>query len=188
MHDHDVTLGDPAGPTVELGRYTYGYDAGTFVLSQVGERIVIGRFTSIAADVRIFSGGEHVTDAVTTYPLRTLLLRPEATGNWDAWSRGTTTIGSDVWLGHGAVVLSGVRVGHGAIVGAGAVVTRDVPDYAVVAGNPATVVKRRFTPELVERLLAIAWWDWDVERVRAAEAYLTAAPEVFADAAEAGVV
>lgn len=188
MHDHDVTLGPPGGPTVQIGRCTYGYGADTFVLSQPDERIVVGRFSSIAADVRIFSGGEHVTDAVTTYPLRTLLLRPDGSGNWDAWSRGVTTIGSDVWLGHGAIVLSGVSVGHGAVVGAGAVVTRDVEDYTVVAGNPATAVKRRFDPELVRRLLAIAWWDWDLERIRAAEPYLTAAPALFADAAEGGVV
>jgi acetyltransferase-like isoleucine patch superfamily enzyme len=188
VHPDDVTLAVGGGSTVALGRYTYGWGPATFVMSQPTDSIVVGRFTSIAEGAVVFGGSEHIVDQVTTYPLRTLLLRPEASGNWDAWSRGATRIGSDVWLGHRSTVMSGVRVGHGAIVGAGAVVTRDVPDYAVVAGNPATVVRRRFEPELVERLVRIAWWDWDVERIRDAEAYLTTAPELFADAAEAGIV
>jgi hypothetical protein len=75
-------------------------------------------------------------------------------------------IGSDVWIGTDAMVLSGVSIGHGAIVAARAVVTRDVPPYAIVAGVPAKVVRWRFEPAVIERLLKVAWWEWDDERIR----------------------
>ncbi len=75
-------------------------------------------------------------------------------------------IGSDVWLCDNAIVLTGIRIGHGAIIGAGAVVTKDVPDYAIVGGNPAKVISYRFPEEQRKALLDIAWWDWPDEDVR----------------------
>jgi virginiamycin A acetyltransferase len=77
-----------------------------------------------------------------------------------ASSRGDTTVGHDVWLGYQALVLPGVTIGPGAVVAAASVVTGDVPPYAIVAGNPARVVRRRFPDEEVEQLLEAAWWDW----------------------------
>ena len=74
-------------------------------------------------------------------------------------------VGNDVWIGRGARILSGVYIGHGAVVGAGAVVTHDVPDYMIVAGNPARAVRLRFEPEVVDQLLAIAWWQWSDEAI-----------------------
>jgi virginiamycin A acetyltransferase len=74
-------------------------------------------------------------------------------------------IGNDVWIGREAVIMPGVRIGDGAIIGARAQVTRDVPPYAVVVGNPGRVAKMRFPPETVEALLAIRWWDWEPERI-----------------------
>jgi virginiamycin A acetyltransferase len=82
--------------------------------------------------------------------------------------KGPIEVGDDVWLGQDAVVLSGVRIGHGAIVGTKAVVTKDVPPYAIVAGNPARVVKMRFDNQTVARLLELAWWDWSHERIQRA--------------------
>ena len=82
-----------------------------------------------------------------------------------ASSRGDTVVGHDVWLGYSALVLPGVTIGHGAVVAAGSVVARDVPPYAVVAGNPARVVRSRFSEEDVERLLRAAWWYWPIELV-----------------------
>lgn len=75
-------------------------------------------------------------------------------------------IGNDVWIGVNACVLSGVRIGDGAVVGACSVVTRDVPPYAIVAGNPARLVRKRFDDETIEELLKIKWWDWDIERIK----------------------
>ena len=77
-------------------------------------------------------------------------------------------IGHDVWIGHGAVILPGRRVGTGAVVAAGAIVTKDVPPYAIVAGNPARVLRRRFPDNVAERLQALAWWDWSHEQLRVA--------------------
>ena len=80
-------------------------------------------------------------------------------------SRGDTIVGNDVWLGYGALVMPGVNIGHGAVVAAGSLVASDVPPYAIVAGNPARVVRRRYDDADVERLLRAAWWDWPVELV-----------------------
>jgi virginiamycin A acetyltransferase len=79
--------------------------------------------------------------------------------------RPDTVLGHDVWLGYGVTVMAGVNIGHGAIVAARSVVSSDVPPYAIAAGNPARVVRMRFSPEQIEWLLAIAWWDWPVELV-----------------------
>jgi hypothetical protein len=78
------------------------------------------------------------------------------------------TIGHDVWIGHGAIILAGRRVGTGAVIAAGAVVTKDVGPYAIVAGNPARVIRARFPDEIAARLQRLAWWDWSHERLRAA--------------------
>ena len=152
-------------PRVSVGRHTYGHGPETFVMLGIrpGDRVEIGSFCSIAAEVRVFGGGEHGME-VTTFPLRTLLVDPEG-GNVDATSKGPTTIGHDCWLGMRSMVLSGVTVGSGAVIGAGAVVAKDVPPYAVVVGNPARVVRMRYDAETIERMLAVAWWEWDDETI-----------------------
>ena len=75
------------------------------------------------------------------------------------------TVGHDVWIGHGAIILPGVRIGHGAVVAAGAVVTKDVAPYAIVAGVPARFLKWRFPPEISARIIALSWWDWEHDRL-----------------------
>jgi virginiamycin A acetyltransferase len=80
-------------------------------------------------------------------------------------SRGDTVVGHDVWLGYQAVVMPGVTIGSGAVVAAGSVVVADIPPYAIAGGNPATVLRMRYEPEDVDRLLRAAWWDWPVELV-----------------------
>lgn len=129
--------------------------------------LVIGKYCSIAKDVEIFLGGNHRTDWVSTYPF-------PAFRNWPkdiplkecCISRGNVIIGNDVWIGSGAIILSGVTIGNGAVIGSHAIVTRSVPDYAIVAGNPARVVRIRFTAEQVVQLNNLAWWNWDIEKVR----------------------
>jgi len=142
-----------------IGAYSYGRPKVRFPES--GRRLTIGRFCSIADKVEILLGGGHRLDWVSTYPFAALPgLWPgvDAPGDYHA-SRGDVVIGSDVWLGSGCLILSGVTIGHGAVVAAHAVVSRDVPAYAVVAGNPARVVRHRFDPETVAALLDTAWWD-----------------------------
>ncbi|MBN4957909.1 CatB-related O-acetyltransferase [Stenotrophomonas sepilia] len=157
-------------PRVSIGRFTYG--GATFKLWSAGERVEVGAFCSFAEDVLIFGGGEHRVDWVTTHPLRIAFNSPGAGQDGHPHSKGVTRIGNDVWIGHGALILSGVTVGHGACIGAGAVVSKDVPPYAIIAGNPGRVVRTRFSELQIERLLQIAWWNWPVERIKQFESLL----------------
>lgn len=163
-------------PLIEVGDYTY-YDDFEDVRNFernvlyhfpfIGDKLRIGRFCQIASGVKfIMNGGNHRTDLFTTYPF------PVFGQGWEAAfdpatfpSKGDLVVENDVWLGHDALLMPGVRVGNGAIVATRAVVTRDVPDYAIVAGNPAQVVRRRYDEATVARLLAVAWWHWDAAKI-----------------------
>lgn len=133
---------------------------------QEGSTLRIGAFCSIAEGVQIFLGGHHRVDWVTTYPFPAMLGQARNIPGY-AFSRGDVEVGSDVWLCSGCVLLSGVTIGHGAVVAASAVVSRDVPPYAVVAGNPAQVVKWRFPEDVRAQLLDAAWWEWPQEEIGA---------------------
>ncbi len=105
---------------------------------------------------------------VTTFPFKWLSTASEPEQRYtDAANKGATVIGHDVWVGHGATVLSGVKIGNGVVVGAQAVVAKDVPAYSIVVGNPAKVVRYRFQPETIERLLNLCWWDWEESKIAA---------------------
>lgn len=143
---------------VIVGAYTYGRPKVRFAVS--GSNLSIGRYGSIADGVEIMLGGNHRTEWVTTYPFPALpRLWPESVGlDGSHVSRGDTVIGHDVWLGSQSLILSGVTIGHGAVVAARAVVTKDVPPYAIVAGNPARVVRYRMSEEHIAALLRSEWW------------------------------
>jgi len=130
------------------------------------EGIPVGRFTSIAAGVSFANIDNHpcveFPEVVSTYPFREMLGVAYPTSS----NKGSITIGNDVWIGVSVYILNGVTIGDGAIVAAYSVVTKDVPPYALVAGNPAQIKKYRFSPEVIENLLKIKWWDWDVETVK----------------------
>ncbi len=132
-----------------------------------GGTLKIGAFCSIAENVQIFLGGHHRTDWISTYPFPAKIDALQDIKGY-AFSRGDVVIGNDVWLGTGAMILSGITIGHGAVVGAGAVVTHDVDPYAVVAGNPAHLIKWRFDETTRKELLAVAWWEWPLEAILAA--------------------
>jgi chloramphenicol O-acetyltransferase type B len=170
-------------PQHAIGRGSYGDDVVVRSWNE-GARLTIGAYCSLGHEVKIFLGGEHRTDWVTTYPFN--VLWPAAAHiEGHPHTKGDVRIGNDVWIGAEAMILSGVTIGDGAIVGARAVVSRDVPPYAIAAGNPATVVKRRFDEATVARLLAVQWWHWPEERIaRLLPLMLSRDIEAFLQAAE----
>lgn len=165
-----------------IGDHTYG-------TPQVFERTAIlriGKFVSMAAGVGI-GLGNHRIDSVTSYPFPTLRKWwPSAGTAVDHVTRGDVVIGNDVWIGAGAFITSGVTVGDGAVIAGHAVVTKNVPPYAIVGGNPAKVLKYRFPPEIIERLLRLSWWDWPDQKVdRYLPLMFGESIEAFLEAAEA---
>lgn len=166
-------------PRIERGRARfkarypqYEFGVGSYGLPQVhdwqeGSTLKIGAYCSIAEGVQIFLGGHHRADWVTTFPFPAFLDEAAHIEGYNG-TRGDVIIGSDVWLCTNSSILSGVTVGHGAIVAAGALVTRDVPPYAVVGGNPAKFIRWRFPEEVCAELLQVAWWNWPEQEVRAA--------------------
>jgi acetyltransferase-like isoleucine patch superfamily enzyme len=168
----ELVLGRPAVRTAKLvdqgvlsiAHHTYGAP-----ILQLHEgdrcRVSIGSYCSIAPGVTFMPGGNHCIDCVTTYPMRAKFGLPGAFRDGSPWSRGDTVVGSDVWIGRDALILGGVSIGNGAVVGARSVVARNVEPYSIVVGNPARHVRYRFSSDVVEGLLQIAWWDWSEEDV-----------------------
>ena len=149
------------GPESFESRVTHHYDF-------MGDKLIIGKFCAIARGVEfVMNGANHMLDCLSTYPFEIIdefkgLARPFA----NRGNRGDTVIGNDVWIGQNATILPGVHIGDGAIVGANAVVSKDVPAYAVVVGNPAVVKKYRFDEETIKLLLELKWWDKPVEEIK----------------------
>jgi virginiamycin A acetyltransferase len=173
-------------PNITVGDYSYANDfdpsddwaarLAPYLFPGAPERLVIGRFCQIAHGVRfITASANHAMGGITTYPFG--VFDPATLEGFRDGFEGLpdTEVGHDVWIGHGALILPGARIGSGAIIGAGAVVAGRVPPYAVVAGNPARVIRMRFGAAEVEQLLQIRWWDWPLERIRAALSALLAA-------------
>jgi virginiamycin A acetyltransferase len=161
-------------PNIEVGEYTYyddprdpeAFERDAVLYAFGPERLIIGRFCAIASGVRfLMPGANHADLGPSTFPFG-IFGSPWAETTMDlvmgAPSRGDTVVGHDVWFGYQALVLPGVTVGHGAVVAAASVVTADVPPYAIVAGNPARVVRSRYDAGDVARLLRAAWWDWPI--------------------------
>lgn len=152
---------DPEGPDRFESNVLYHFDF-------IGDKLIIGKFCAIAKDVKfIMNGANHQVSGFSTYPFyifgngwEKAAPKPE-----DLPFKGDTCIGNDVWIGYNATIMPGVKIGHGAIVASQSVVTKDVPPYAVVGGNPATVIKLRFEQTVINELVAIAWWDWPIEKI-----------------------
>lgn len=132
-------------------------------------RLEIGKFCAIATGARfMFPDAQHATGGPSSYPFGILGGAFASALAWQDYPHkpaADTVLGHDIWVGMEALMLPGIRIGHGAVIGARAVVTRDVPDYAVVAGNPAQVVRRRHPEADAARLVALAWWDWPAARI-----------------------
>ena len=166
-----------------LGRYTEIGARTSFIESTMSDYsyvvndssiiyTTIGKFCSIAAMTRINPGNhpmQRATQSHFTYRASAYFADAEDDAAFFEWRRSTpVTIGDDVWIGHGAIILPGRSIGTGAVVAGGAVVTKDVAPYTIVGGNPARPIRRRFPEPVAERLLALAWWDWEHAALRAA--------------------
>lgn len=134
----------------------------------IGDKLIIGKFCAIArATTFIMNGANHKVSGFSTYPFQIFgngweKVMPES---GDLPFKGDTVIGNDVWIGYDATIMPGVTIGNGAIIASKAVVTKDVSPYAVVGGNPATVLKYRFDESTISELTNIAWWDWSKEKI-----------------------
>jgi virginiamycin A acetyltransferase len=159
---------------IEVGAYSYGRPLLLGHDNTPETHVRIGRYCSLAHGVRILLRANHPLAGASTYPLEQIVLGEEATDF--ARSRGPVHIGHDVWIGYEALILGGVTIGNGAVIGARAVVTRDVPPYGIVAGNPARLLRHRFDDATIARLEQIRWWDWPADRVRKHAALLSQGP------------
>ncbi len=133
------------------------------------DKLIIGKFCSIACGAKfLFNSANHTLNSLATYPFPLFfeewgLDRKNVADSWD--NKGDIVIGSDVWIGYEAVIMAGVTVGDGAIIATRAVVTKDVPPYTIVGGVPAKPIRKRFSDETIDTLLALRWWDWENERI-----------------------
>ena len=164
-------------PNIEVGDYTYYDDPQgpqnferhvLYHFDFVGDKLRIGKFCSIAARATfIMNGANHRSAGFSTYPFA--VFGNGWSGRFEGESdypyRGDTVVENDVWIGYEALVMPGVRIGNGAIVATGSVITKDVPDYAIVGGNPARVIRMRFDEATVAALLGMSWWDWPLEKI-----------------------
>lgn len=159
---NQTVVGDRTFPmeVVTVGRMTYGMLHIQSFFPESGDSLEIGNFVSIAPGVLFLLGVNHQTQTFTTFPLRTRLEGPSPL---DALCRGPLIVEDEVWIGTNAMLFSGIRVGRGAIVAAGAIVTKDVPPYAIVGGNPAKVIRYRFSEEIIQELLQLKLNDMPTE-------------------------
>lgn len=165
-------------PNILVGDYTY-YDDFEDVhnfeknvkyhFDFVGDKLIIGKFCQIASGVTfIMNGANHLQDSVSTFPFA--IFGEDWKGAMEGKSyptKGNTEIGNDVWIGFDSTIMPGVKIGDGAIIGSKSVVTKDVEPYSIVGGNPARLIRKRFSEQRIEELLEMQWWDWPVHEITA---------------------
>lgn len=132
---------------IVVGKYTYGT---IDVLNHTNDEVIlrIGSFCSIAPNVKFILGSDHKYSSLTTYPIKSKLFKQQN----EALTKGDIVVENDVWIGYGAIILSGVTLNQGCIIAAGSIVTKSVPPYAIVGGNPAKIIKYRFSDDIIEKL------------------------------------
>lgn len=163
-------------PNIIVGDYTYYDDFENvenfeknvkYHFDFTGDQLIIGKFCMIASGVTfIMNGANHLSDSLSAYPFAIFGNGWEHAMEGKSYPiKGDVVIGNDVWIGYKATIMAGVSIGDGAIIAANATVVKDVEPYAVVGGNPATEIKKRFPEATIEKLLELKWWDWDIEKI-----------------------
>ena len=167
-------------PNIIIGDYTYYDDPESpenfeknvlYHYDFIGDKLIIGKFCAIAMGTQfIMNGANHEMLPFSTYPFgifgkgwEKILEGVDFKKKFP--SKGDTIIGNDVWIGYKSIFMPGVQIGNGAIIASGSVVTRNVPDYCIVGGNPAQIIRQRFDDKTIRQLLEIAWWNWDIEKI-----------------------
>lgn len=168
-------------PTIDVGDFTiyndFVNDPRDFENNNVlyhypinGDKLRIGKFCSIACGAKfIFNCANHSLKSLSTYTFPLFfeewdLPKSEVASAWD--NKGDIVVGNDVWIGYDAVIMAGVTIGDGAIIGTRALVTRDVEPYSIVGGVPAKEIRKRFSPEIIAKLMELKWWNWPIEKIR----------------------
>lgn len=147
LHNYTYPLTQFNSQLVKIGKYTYGpIDV---ITSNNTSKLIIGNFCSIAGNVKFLLSSEHGYHNISTFPFKDLILHEGI----EALSKGDIIVHDDVWIGYGSIILSGVTIGQGAVIAAGSIVTKNIPPYAIVGGNPAKIIKYRFDPDTIDILL-----------------------------------
>lgn len=160
-------------PNIIVGDFTYfsDIDFEKHVLHHYefnGDKLIIGKFCQIASGVRfIMNGANHQLNSASTFPFYIMEGWNETPpAAEDLPNKGDTNVGNDVWIGYDAVIMAGVTIGDGAVVGTRTVVIKDVEPYSIVGGVPAKEIRKRFAPDVIERIRALQWWNWQEEKIR----------------------
>ena len=150
---------------MSFGKYTYGTPNIYWQIDNA--KLVVGKFCSIAGNVTVYLGGNHRTDWVTTYPFGHIHqnIFNNFNGSGHPGTKGDVIIGNDVWIGSNVTIMSGVKIDDGAVIANNSHVVKNVEPYSLIGGNPAKLIKYRFTKEQIEKLLEIKWWDWDDDKI-----------------------
>ena len=162
-------------PNIIVGNFTYYDDLDNphnfeknvlYHFDFIGDQLIIGKFCAIASDVKfIMNCSNHPLNYFTTYPFAIFGHAWENTMSVEGTSKGDTIIGNDVWLGYNALIMPGINIGDGAIIATNAVVTKNVEPYTIVGGNPAKLIRKRFSDEVINLLLELQWWHWKIEKI-----------------------
>lgn len=155
---------NPNLSSYDVGDWSYCGDNFNVLSWGEGTTLRIGNFCSVSDNVTILLGGEHRTDWITTYPFNVLFTEASHIKGHPN-SKGDVIIKNDVWIGGNSTILSGVNIGNGAVIGTGSVVTKDVPSYGIVAGNPAVLIRYRFPQDVINELEKISWWNWKIDKI-----------------------